>query len=132
MEAAGKAAAATGVRRAGPPQATQKVREGVFTIQVPLSEAPSADWKRFFYDLNREHPPEFPPRSVDVSGATLRFRCEAGLMEERIPLIDRWIERANKKEASLGLRNEDDRRRREESTREHSEMADWNAKWAKL
>ncbi len=122
----------TGVRRAGPPQATQKVREGVFAIQVPLTESPSADWKRFFYDLNRDHPPEFPPRSVDVSGATLRFRSEAEQVEARTAMIDRWMERANQKEASLGVRSEEDRRRREESAREHAEMAGWNTKWAKL
>ena len=121
-----------GVRRAGAPQATQKVRDGVFAIQVALTEPPSADWKRFFYDLNRDHPPEFPPRSVDVSGATLRFRSEAAIVEQRIALIDRWIERANQKEASLGNRSEEDRRRREEAAREHAEIAEWNAKWAKL
>lgn len=129
---AGSKTATTGIRRTGPPQATQKVRDGVFAIQVHLSESPSADWKRFFYDMNRDHPPEFPPRSVDVSGATLRFRCEAQLVEQRIALIDRWIERANKKEASLGPRSEEERRRREEVAREHTEMAEWNAQWAKL
>ena len=122
----------SGVRRTGPPHAMQKVREGFFAVQVALSEPPSADWRRFFYDLNRDHPPEFPPRSVDVNGATLRFRCEAALMAERIALIDRWIERANQKEASLGIRSEEDRRRREESAREHQEMAEWNARWARL
>ena len=131
MDAASKPVI-SGIHRRGPPQATKKVREGVYAIQVALSEAPSADWKRFFYDLNREHPPEFPPRSVDVSGATLRFRCEAQQMEERVALIDRWIERANRKESSLGPRSEEERRRREEVTREHVEMAEWNARWAKL
>lgn len=131
MDAASKPAV-SGVRRAGPPQATQKVRDGVFAIQVALTESPSADWKRFFYDMNRDHPPDFPPRSVDVSGATLRFRCEAPLMEARIALLDRWMERANQKEASLGTRSEEDRRRREESAREHAEMSAWNAKWSKL
>lgn len=129
---AGSKTAAIGVRRSGAPQATQKVRDGVFAVQVTLSDAPSADWKRFFYDLNRDHPPEFPPRAVDVSGATLRFRCEAALMEQRIAMLDRWIERANQKEASLGPRSEDERRRREETAREHVEIAEWNARWAKL
>lgn len=131
MDAASKPAT-TGIRRSGPPQATQKVREGVFAIQVAISEAPSADWKRFFYDLNRDHPPEFPPRSVDVSGATLRFRSEADMVEQRIALVDRWIERANQKEASLGPRSEEERRRRDEIAREHEEMAHWNARWSKL
>lgn len=108
------------------------MREGVFAIQVAISEAPSADWKRFFYDLNRDHPPEFPPRSVDVSGATLRFRSEADMVEQRIALVDRWIERANQKEASLGPRSEEERRRRDEIAREHEEMAHWNARWSKL
>lgn len=131
MDAASKAAV-SGVRRAGPPHATQKVREGVFAIQVALTEPPSADWKRFFYDLNRDHPAEFPPRSVDINGATLRFRSEADLVESRIGLIDRWIERANQKEASTGARSEQERKRREEAAREHAEMAEWNARWEKL
>lgn len=129
---AGSRPAVTGIRRAGPPQATQKVREGLYAIQVAISEAPSADWKRFFYDLNRDAPPDFPTRGVDVSGATLRFRSEPQAIEQRITLIDRWIERANQKEATLGPRSEEERRRREENGREHQEMMEWNARWAKL
>ena len=35
-----------GINRAGPPQAMQKLRENFYLVQVPLSETPSADWKR--------------------------------------------------------------------------------------
>jgi hypothetical protein len=100
-------------------------------IQVALSEPPSADWKRFFYDLQRDAPPEFPPRSVDITGATLRFRSDAGSVEQKIALVDRWVERANHKEASLG-RSEQDKRRLEEAAREHRELAELNARWSKL
>jgi hypothetical protein len=125
-------ASATGIRRTGPPQAIQKARENLFLVQAALSEPPSADWKRFFYDLQRDFPPDFPPRSVDVSGAALRFRSEPASVEQKIALIDRWIVRANQKEASLGVRSEAERLRREEAAREHTEMAEWNARWAKL
>lgn len=121
-----------GVRRASAPQAVQKVREGVFAIQVLLSETPNADWKRLFYDAQRDTPPDFPPRAVDISGSVMRFRSEAAGVEERIRLIDRWIERANQKEASMGSRSEEERKRREELVREHREMAEWNSRWAKL
>ncbi len=130
MESSSKAQAA-GVRRAGPPVATQKLREGVFMVQVALNEPPSADWKRFFYDLQRDAPPEFPPRSVDIAGALLRFRSDAESVEGKIALVDCWMERANGKEASLG-RSEQDRQRLEAAAREHRELAELNARWSKL
>jgi hypothetical protein len=47
--------------------------------------------------------------------------------------IDRWIERANQKEQAMGGRlDEERRRRREELSHEQSELADLNARWAKL
>lgn len=121
-----------GVKRAGPPQAVQKLRENVFLIQVPINEVPSADWKRLFYDTQQAPPPDFPPRSVEMLGLNLRFRCEAPLVEQRIAILDKWIERANQKEAGMGARSEERQKRREEHTREQSEIADWNGKWAKL
>jgi hypothetical protein len=120
------------IRRAGPPQAVQKVRENMYAIQVLLSDAPNADWKRLFYDTQRDAPAEFPPRSVDISGSVLRFRSEPETVEQKIALIDRWISRANEKEASMGARTEEERRRREELTREVHELADLNTRWAKL
>ena len=124
--------AADGIKRAGPPVAVQKLRENLFSIQVPLSEPPSADWKRLFYDLQRDAPPDFPPRSADISGHLVRFRSDAASVVQKIALIDRWIERANQKEATLGGRSEEERRRREEHAREMRELAEWNARWAKL
>jgi hypothetical protein len=116
----------------GPPQAVQKVRENVYLVQVNVSEIPGADWKRLFYDAQRGFPPEFPPRSVEMSGATLRFRSDAETMEDKLKWIDQWIERANTKEASMGTRSEEARRRREELAREQQELAELNARWAKL
>lgn len=122
-----------GVKRAGPPQAVQKVRENLFLIQVLLSETPSADWKRLFYDAQQAAPPDFPPRAVEMSGTVLRFRSDSASVEQKISLLDRWIDRANQKEASLGGRlDEDRRRRREEMAREQRELAELNARWAKL
>ena len=122
-----------GLKRAGPPQAVQKVRENHYLVHVALSEAPSADWKRLFYDAQQSPPVDFPPRAVEISGAVLRFRAEAATVEERIRWIDRWIERANQKEAALGGRLEEERRRRrEEMAREQHELAELNARWSKL
>ena len=122
-----------GIRRAGPPQAVQKLREGFYLVQVPLSEVPSADWKRLFYDAQQSPPPEFPPRTVDMTAHLLRFRSEAATVEEKTGWIDRWIARANQKEASLGGRLEEERRRRrEELLREQAELADLNQRWEKL
>jgi hypothetical protein len=122
-----------GIKRAGPPQAMQKLREDFYLVQVSLSETPSADWKRLFYDAQQSPPPDFPPRAVEISGHTLRFRCDAVALEQRVVWIDRWIERANQKESAMGSRLEEERRRRrEELSREQSELAELNARWARL
>ncbi len=121
-----------GIKRAGPPQAVQKLRENLYLVQVPLSEAPSADWKRLFYDAQQQTPPEFPPRAVEMSGTALRFRSDATTLELKVRWIDQWIERANQKESALGVRSEEERRRREEQAREHQELAELNARWSKL
>jgi len=121
------------IKRAGPPQAVQKLREELFQVQVPLSEFPSADWKRLFYDAQQSFPPDFPPRAVEMSGAFLRFRSDASSVEQRLVWIDRWIDRANQKEAALGGRLEEERRRRrEEHAREQLELLELNARWSKL
>jgi len=124
---------AEGIKRAGPPQAVQKLREGHFQVQVSLSEIPSADWKRLFYDAQQAPPPDFPPRAVEISGAFLRFRSDATSVEQKLGWIDRWIDRANQKEASLGGRlDEGRRRRREEHVREQQELLELNSRWSKL
>ncbi len=124
---------AEGIKRAGPPQAVQKLREGLFQLQVSLSEIPSADWKRLFYDAQQAPPPDFPPRAVEISGALLRFRSDATSVEQKLGWIDRWIDRANQKEATLGGRLDDERRRRrEEHVREQQELLELNTRWSKL
>jgi hypothetical protein len=111
----------------------QKLRENFYMVQVPLSETPSADWKRLFYDTQHAPPPDFLPRAVEISGALLRFRSDAPGVEPRIAWIDKWIERANQKEASMaGRLDEDRRRRREEFGQEQKELTELNARWAKL
>ncbi len=121
------------IKRTGPPQAIQKLREGFYLLQVPLSEAPSADWKRLFYDAQQSPPADFPPRGVEMSGHVLRFRSGADGIDQKIALIDRWITRANQKENAMGGRlDEERRRRREELSREQAELAELNSRWAKL
>jgi hypothetical protein len=54
-------------------------------------------------------------------------------VEQRIAWLDKWIDRANQKEAAMGGRlGEERQRRREEMTREQQELAEWNARWSKL
>src|ERR1700732_827027 len=122
-----------GIRRAGPPLALQKLRDNFYLVQVQLTETPSADWKRLFYDTQQSPPAEFPPRAVEMSGPVLKFRCEPGGVDQRVGWIDQWIDRANQKEAAMGGRLEEERRRRrEEMSREQAELAELNARWAKL
>jgi len=124
--------AAEGVRRITPPQAVQKLKENLYLVHVGLSESPGADWKRLFYEAQGQISGEFIPRSVEITGATLRFRASNESVAERIATVDRWLERANQKEASMGLRTEEQRQRRIEMGREHQELVEVNARWAKL
>ena len=117
----------------GPPVAVQKLREDFYMVQVPLSETPSADWKRLFYDTQQAPPHDFLPRAVEMSGALLKFRSDGANVETRMGWIDKWIDRANQKEASMaGRLDEERRRRREEFGREQQELNELNARWAKL
>ena len=127
--AEGAKPAAEGIRRSGPPQAVQKLRENFYVVNVPLSETPSADWKRLFYDAQQSPSAEFPPRAVEMSGPALRFRSEPAGVRDKMALIDRYIDRANQKEAAMGGRLEEERRRLRE---ERAELAELNAGWAKL
>ena len=122
-----------GIKRTGPPQAIQKLREDLFMIQIALSEGPTADWKRLFYETQQSPPPDFPPRALDISGAFIRFRSDVASVEAKTAWIDRWLDRANQKEAAMGGKlDEERRRRREEHQREQQELATINARWEKL
>lgn len=121
-----------GIRRTTPPQAVQKVRDGIFMVQVGISGSPSADWRRFFYDAQQDVPPDFPPRSVEISGTFLRFKADPATVEQKIGVLDRWLDRASQKEASMGGRTEVQRQKKEELEREAREVAQWNERWAKL
>jgi len=124
--------AGDGIRRTGPPQAIQKIRDGVYLVQVAISISPSADWRRLFYEVQRDVPPDFTPRSVEITGTLLRFKSDPEGVEQRIGLIDRWMEKASQKEAAMGGRSEAQRQKQEEAEREAHELSDWNGRWAKL
>jgi hypothetical protein len=120
------------IRRASPPQAVQKVRDNFYLVQVSITESPSGDWRRLFYDAQQEVPPDFAPRSVEITGTFLRFKSDPVSVEKKITLLDRWMERASQKEAALGGRTEAQREKKEELAREAQELAEWNARWANL
>jgi hypothetical protein len=124
--------AAEGVRRITPPQAVQKLKDNLYVVHVGLSEAPGADWKRLFYETQQQVSADFLPRSVEITGSTLRFRASNETVSERLATVDRWLERASQKEATMGLRTEEQRQRRRELAQEHQELAEINARWAKL
>jgi hypothetical protein len=120
-----------GIRRTGPPQAVQKIREGVYMLQVTISASPSGDWRRLFYEAER-NPGDFSPRSVEITGTLLRFKSDPASVEQKIGSLDRWIEKATQKEASMAGRSEAQRQKQEEAAREVQELAEWNARWSKL
>jgi len=121
------------IRRASAPQAVQKIRDGVYMVQVAISESPTADWRRLFYDAQQDVPPDFAPRSVEISGTFLRFKSDPATVEQKIGVLDRWLERASQKEAAMAGRSSDvQKQKKEEEAREGQELAEWNARWAKL
>jgi hypothetical protein len=122
-----------GIKRTGPPQAIQKLREEFYMAQVTLSDTPSADWKRLFYETQQSPSPDFPPRAVDISGNVIRFRTDSASIQAKTAWVDRWIDRANQKEAAMGGKLNDERlRRREEHQKEQQELAAVNAQWEKF
>jgi hypothetical protein len=123
----------SGIRRSSPPQAVTKVRENYLLVQVSITEVPSADWRRLFYDAQgQDVPPDFAPRSIEITGTFLRFKSDPATVENKIAVLDRWMERASQKEAAMGGRSEVQRQKKEEAAREAQELAEWNARWAKL
>jgi hypothetical protein len=123
----------SGIRRASPPQAVTKVRDNYFLVQVSITETPSADWRRLFYDAQgQDVPADFAPRSVEITGAFLRFKSDPASVENKIAVLDRWMERASQKEAAMGGRSEVQRQKKEEAARETEELTEWNARWSKL
>ena len=122
----------SGIQRTSPPQAVQKIRDGVFMVQVGISGSPSADWRRLFYDGQQEVTADFPPRSVEISGNFLRFKSDPSTVEQKIRVLDLWMERASRKVAAMGGRTEGQREKKEELEREALEIAEWNSRWAKL
>lgn len=123
---------ANGVRRTGPPQAIQKIREGVYLLQVAISASPSADWRRLFYEAERNPQADFGPRAIEITGTLLRFKSDPASVEQRIASLDKWMEKASLKEAAMAGRSEAQRQKQEEAEREAKELAEWNARWAAL
>lgn len=122
----------SGIRRTSPPQAVQKIRDNHYLVQVSISESPSADWRRLFYEAERDTKAEFTPRSIEISGTLLRFKSDPATVEQKITSIDSWISKATQKEISMGGRSEVQRQKKEEAEREAQELSEWNARWANL
>ena len=102
-------------------------------LQITLSETPSANWKRLFYETQQAPPPDFMPRAADISGNFIRFRTDSASVEAKTAWIDRWIDRANQKEAAMsGRLDQESKQHREEHQREQQELAAINARWEKL
>ena len=122
----------SGVRRASAPQAVQKIRDNVFLVQLSITGSPSGDWRRLFYDAQQDVPPGFAPRSVEITGTFLRFKSDPASVEQKVALLDKWMERASQKEAAMAGRSEGQRQKMEEMAREAQELSEWNERWAKL
>ena len=120
------------MKRTGPPQAIQKIREGVYMVQVSISASPSADWRRLFYEAERSLQGDFGPRAIEITGTLLRFKSDPAAVQDRIAALDRWMERASQKEAAMAGRSEAQRQKQEEAERETHELSEWNERWAKL
>src|SRR3981189_1943529 len=96
-------------------------------VQIALSETPSADWKRLFYETQQSPSPDFPPRAVDISGHQLRSCTGIARVEAKTAGINCWSDRANQKESAMGedVGNQL-KRAREDGQREQQELASVN------
>ncbi len=101
-------------------------------MQVNISSSPSADWRRLFYEAERNGQGEFGPRAIEITGTLLRFKSDPAAVEQRIASLDKWMERATQKEAAMAGRSEAQRQKQEEAERERRELAEWNERWARL
>jgi hypothetical protein len=110
----------------------QKIRDNVFLVQLSITASPSGDWRRLFYDAQQDVPPDFAPRSIEITGTFLRFKSDPASVEQKVALLDRWMERASQKEAAMAGRSEGQRQKMEEMAKEGEELSQWNERWAKL
>ena len=110
----------------------QKIRDNVFLVQLSITASPSGDWRRLFYDAQQDVPPDFAPRSIEITGTFLRFKSDPASVEQKVALLDRWMERASQKAAAMAGRSEGQRQKMEEMAREAQELSQWNERWAKL
>lgn len=101
-------------------------------VQVTISASPSADWRRLFYEAERNTQGDFGPRAIEISGTLLRFKSDPSAVEQRIAALDRWMERATQKEIAMAGRSEAQRQKQSEADREAQELSQWNERWAKL
>lgn len=101
-------------------------------LQVAISASPSADWRRLFYEAERNPQADFGPRAIEITGTLLRFKSDPASVEQRIASLDKWMEKASLKEAAMAGRSESQRQKQEEAEREAQELAEWNARWAGL
>ncbi len=123
-----------GIKRAGPPQAIQKLREDLYMVQITLSETPSADWKRLFYETQQSPPPDFPPRvgghqrnicALPLRGSPAwRPRPPGSIAGSIAPIRKKrpWAGGWTKSAASAA----------KSTQREQQELAAINARWEKL
>lgn len=100
-------------------------------VQVTISASPSGDWRRLFYEAERNPASDFSPRSIEITGTLLRFKSDPASVEQRIASLDRWIEKATQKEISMAGRSEAQRQKQEEAEREARELTEWNTRWEK-
>jgi hypothetical protein len=82
------------IRRTGPPVPTD-VRSGQYDLTVPLSAAPSRDWRRSFETPDEWKDPCHPSR-IKVKGRSLVFTSDEHQVGLWIQWIDRWIAAANR------------------------------------
>ena len=98
----------SGIRRASPPQAVTKVRDNYFLIQVSITETPerglaAAVLRRAGAGRAAGFCAAVGGNYRDVSAIQVRLRDS---VEEKIAVLDRWMERANQKEAAMAGRTE--------------------------
>ena len=105
-----------GIQRTSPPQAVQKIRDGVFHRAGGAFQKPQRGLAATFLRRAAGRHSGFRAAIHGDIGDFLRFKVDPSGVEQKIRVLDRWMDRANQKEATMGGRTEVQRQKKRKWT----------------
>lgn len=86
------------IERTGEPRRLRRLSEGGAIYRVPLNQGPSRVWRRLFLE-QKEYTLDFIPALVRFTyyPPAANFQAEERELEQRLRLLDTWIENTNRR-----------------------------------